>query len=400
MNCNNYNVLLEKFLEGTLTPEEETLLRQHEDECPVCAARRAALDNLPDLLSGLKDDVPPLPEDFHQGWMSQVEKTAMKHKPYQRKPWLRALSAAAAVMFVIGGTLLTRDRLSPMQNVSETPFMPQTAAYNDSAAPDVNRGLARSSMMDATAEMDMESSMDAAMDMAAPAEGNTSITEKKIIRTVNLTISTQDYDGSLARVKALCADADGWISYVWESTGAIRRSASLTLRIPSDKLDDFLTTSDTLGRITSREERADDVTEAYQDTAAQLTTQQALMERLQSLITSTADLSDLLKLESKIASTQYEIDRLQSSLSATDRKVDYATVDVSLREEIPADSITDPGITFGQRLSDAIFSGWTAFTDFLQDMGVFLAAALPFIAIVAVLWAVFHFIRKARKRKE
>ena len=82
-----------------------------------------------------------------------------------------------------------------------------------------------------------------------------------------------------------------------------------------EKLDELLAGAEGYGRVISRTETAEDVTESYQDTAARLATQQAKMERLQALMNDTASLSDLLELESAIADTQYTIDSLQSRLN-------------------------------------------------------------------------------------
>ena len=178
-----------------------------------------------------------------------------------------------------------------------------------------------------------------------------------------------------------------------------QQQMQLTLRVPAEKLDAFLEGAGGAGRVTRREESAYDVTESYYDTKARLETQQALMARLQALVTDAADLSDLLALESQIADTQYQIDALQSRLNSTDRQVDYATVNVSLREEIPSDSITDVEMTLGQRIGHALTTGWDIFTSFLGDTAVFLVAALPFLALVAVAWIVVRMIRRSRRRK-
>ena len=151
--------------------------------------------------------------------------------------------------------------------------------------------------------------------------------------------------------------------------------------------------------MTRREESADDVTESYYDTKARLETQQALMARLQALVTDAADLSDLLALESQIADTQYQIDSLQARLNSTDRQVDYATVNVSLKEELPSDSITDVEMTLGQRIGHALTTGWEIFTSFLGDTAVFLVAALPFLALLAMAWIIIRLVRRSRRHK-
>ena len=226
-------------------------------------------------------------------------------------------------------------------------------------------------------------------------------TEQKIIRTVSLTLGTQAYEQSLESLRSQCESLGGWVSYSSESamSSGLRR-AYLTLRIPAEQLDEYLSGTTGLGRVISREESATDVTESYYDTQARLETQQALMARLQALVTDAADLSDLLTLESQIAETQYQIDRLQSSLNSTDRQVSYATVDVTLREETASSDITDGEKSLGQRILSALETGLEAFLDFLSDMAVFLAAALPFILLVAVVWIAVKLIRRAIKRRK
>lgn len=342
------------------------------------------MDLLDQELKSLREDVPPMPEDFHAGWMKQVEEEAMQ-KPSKKVSLSRILSVAAAAVFIIGGTLMTRDELAPAK------YAQQNYSYSESAT-----GTSYS-MRGASNEMASYDTGSVMMTKSTSDTAAAASSEQKIIRTASLTISTQTFEESLAALKQMCSDAGGWVSYSSESAGSERRTASLTMRIPAEQLDSFLTGAGGAGRITWRSESADDVTESYYDTKARLETQQALMARFQALITDAADLSDLLALESQMADTQYQIDALQASLNSTDRQVDYATVDVSLREEIPSDSITDADLTLGERIAHAIQTGWEAFTDFISDMAVFLAAALPFMAVVAVLAIVVKLIRKRKK---
>lgn len=349
-------------------------------------------DKLDQDLRSLQEDVPPMPEDFHTGWMTKVEEEAMQ-KNTKRTSWTRILSVAAALVFVVGSTLLTRDDLAPSKSAQEEYGYTSYGATNGYSLR--GAGSASNTVYNSEASYDggtvmmTKSTSDMAVEEATEA--------KKIIRTASLSITTQTYEESLAYLKQLCEEKGGWISYTYENADSDRRTASLTMRVPSAELDAFLTGAGDTGRITWRSESADDVTESYYDTKARLETQQALMARLQALVTDAADLSDLLALEAQIADTQYQIDRLQASLNSTDQQVDYATVDVSLREELPADSLTDVEKSLGERIMNAIETGWEAFTDFLSDTAVFLAAALPFIAVAAMLVIVVKIIKKRRK---
>ena len=353
---------------------------------------------LRDALSGLNEEVPPMPEGLHAAWMQKVEEDMEDkriEKTRTRKSITRFLSVAAAMVFVIGGTLLTRDDLAYGMKADQAAYMEnasmKAASYAFGAAYD--EAVEEEYAMDTGAGVMMTMSRSA--NAAAPAEAPS---EKKIIRSASLTLVTQEYDEALAVLKSDCEGQGGWIESSDESTNSRTglRTAYLTLRVPQDSLDAYLGSTEGLGRVTNRSESSQDVTASYQDNQTRLNTQLALMERLQALITESGDLSDLLALESQIAETQYQIDSLQSSLNRTDRQVSYSTVSITLREE-KAPELTDTTVSFGDRILSAIQTGWEAFTTFLGDMVVFLMAALPFIAIVAAVVIVVKLFKRRKK---
>ena len=173
----------------------------------------------------------------------------------------------------------------------------------------------------------------------------------------------------------------------------------MTLRIPADRTDAFLNDATAAEgcRVTRREETVEDVTESYYDTASRLTSQETLLERLRSLTTEAASLTELLELESKIAETQATIDRLKASLNHTDDQVAYSTVSLTLYEEVPEKKAVDPQMTFGQRLAAGLKAGLKTLGGFLQQAAVILAAMLPFAALAAVIGLIVRLVVKKRK---
>ena len=366
---------------------------------------------LRDALSGLNEDVPPMPENLHAAWMQKVEDDMAETKSGKTrtmKNLTRWLSVAAAVVFVFGGTLLTRDDLNSAllrrtledsyeAIVEENDSLMLRAAQATEYAEDIalyTTETAENGVMLTSAKRSKDTG---AVITGAGAE-ETVATDKKIIRTASMSIATQTFEDSLNNLRASCEEQGGWIESSSESVNSYSglRTAYLTLRVPQDMLDAYLAGTEGLGRITSRSESATDVTASYQDTATRLSTQLALMERLQALITESGDLSDLLALESQIADTQYMIDSLQSSLNATDRQVAYSTVSITLQEERTVE-LTDNSVSFGDRIVSAVQVGFEGLIGFLGDAVVFLVAALPYIAIVAVAAIVIKVIRKRRK---
>ena len=378
---------------------------------------------LRDALSGLNEDVPPMPEDLHAAWMQKVEDDMTEkrtEKTLNRKAFTRFLSIAAALVFIIGGTLLTREDMTlwtapdaldaeyqtlQTENTSFTSRAMPAAEYDDAMT--VYDGAATAGGGDILPRASMKGmSLNGAepMEDAAIAEEGAvepAAAEKKIIRTARLTIYTQTFEMSYENLRALCEADGGWIEASNESTNSHTglRTATLTLRVPQEALDGYLAGAGELGRITSRSETATDVTASYQDMQIRLDTQLALMERLQGLIPESADLSDLLALEAQIADTQYQIDALTASLARTDRQVTYSTVNVTLYEET-APALTDTSVSLGDRIAGALHVGLTALADFAQDMLIFLVAALPFIGVVAVVVVILYVVRRIRRRNK
>ena len=76
------------------------------------------------LLDQMAEDVPPMPADFHDNWMSAIRDEAKQNVPVmeekeEKKPvslvrWTRILSVAAMFVFLIGGTLLYRNTKGTM----------------------------------------------------------------------------------------------------------------------------------------------------------------------------------------------------------------------------------------------------------------------------------------------
>lgn len=362
-------------------------------------------DTLLNELSDLRDDAPPMPEDLHAAWMRRVEETPMNENTtpikVRRLPrgLTQFLAAAAALVFLIGGTAITKDALSPAEkaSVSREAPMYKTMASNDTSFQADRTMLAASGNSAEAPAVDYAYEEDAVM-LTADTEAAGVEQPSKIIRSASLGLNTTDFDTAYDDLRARCTQMGGWISYTSTNTNRSGlRTAWLTLRIPADQLDAFLSTTGDVGRVVSSSESADDVTASYYDTAGRLASKQALLDRLLSLATDAADLADLLSLESKIAEVQLDIDRLRGNLNHTDSQVSFATVDITLAEEADADAMQVREKTLLERMVSAITVGWQGLISFLGDMLVFLVAALPALIVLAAVIVIVHIVREKKR---
>lgn len=334
------------------------------------------------------DDVPPMPEDLHGRWMERIAHEPQE-APVKRPAWrtqiTRVAAWAAAAVFIITGATVTagsldRNLAKPEEQAGGMVMYSRSTANSGNAYDGYDTGM----MLTAGAP-----TADAAVNETQP---------RKIIRTVSMTIAAEDFPGALSGLKDACSASGGWVEMVSESGETGRRRAWLTLRVPADQVDAFLAGIGGTGRVTSRSETSLDVSDSYYDTEARLRSQQALLDRLMELVPMAESLDDVLALEKQIADTQLEIERLTGILMQTDRQVDYATVEITLQEETPAEQAADTQLSLGERLQAALTTGAETFLGFLQDAAVWLVSALPFAAVAVIIRIAVRLIIRRRKK--
>ena len=385
MNCKEFSNLLDDYLDGMLSEEEELRLRAHAQECTECAALLSLRRDCRKM-----DENIQVPDEFSAGWRRMVREESMLEKKTQKKKnWQNWLAAAAAVVFVLGGTLLTRDQFGKK---GETGYDTYGAAlYDNGASYDMQTSLKRSAP-DAINYAVMDANVYAA-------EESANVKAEKIIRTVSFTLKTLEYERDLEKIQETAAEMGGRMEYLsanGEDGGTALRSAHLTLRIPSEKLDEFISGAQGIGKLTSMTQQSQDVSEAYYDTQARLETQLQKMERLQILMKDAENIADLIEIESAIADTQYWIDHYTGQKNHYDDQVDYSTVSVSLQEIRVAE---EEEISLWQRMISGLRDSLAGGVAFLGDLMVFLMAAAPWLMITGIAIFVVKKIGKRRKEK-
>lgn len=347
-----------------------------------------------------------VPAGYKAAWRDAVkreEPSDMNPSPAFSRFRRAALPIAAAAVLVVG-TLVT-GVLSP-----RTSNTLQSASVNETAptAGNVYKTAGVYENYEYQESADIAFAAAPASDYAtsstmAEGYGEAAVDEsmsdnRKIVRTVSLTLSSVDFDQDYAAVLSLTESSGGYASSVnMYSQQAGKRTASFELRIPAVSLDGFLSGLEGIGRVTERYETATDMTTQYTDTELRLKTQQDKMTRLQELLLKAETVEDLLYIESEIADTQYEIDRLGTALRGIDRQVDYATVSVYLREQTPIDTAVAEELTVGERIANGLKATLNWLGGFFENMFVFLIAAAPVLVPLIAVYIIVRVVRKHRK---
>ena len=222
-----------------------------------------------------------------------------------------------------------------------------------------------------------------------------------MVYTASIQAETQDYDACTAALEELVDRLGGYLEYASsDSRGDGSRSASYTVRVPAKEFRGFLKTVGEISHVTSQDQNAENISERYYDTESRLETQKTKMERLQTLLSKAENMEDIIDLENAISETEYQIEQLTGSLRHYDSLVDFATIDVRLREVLRLSTVEEAPPTFGSRLGNAFTDGLRGFGDFLQGLAIFLAYNWLWLLFLGlVLLAVVKLSKRAQARR-
>lgn len=227
-------------------------------------------------------------------------------------------------------------------------------------------------------------------------------TEQKLIKTVNMSAETTEFDTLVAEIRAKTESAGGYVenSDVGGDYGMdMTRYAYLVLRIPADKLDDFVGEIKDASNVRSFGESTEDVTLQYTDLDTHIKALREELDALFSMMEQATSMKDILSIQSQITDVRYEIESYESQLRVYDNQVTYSTVYLDLYEVSRERSTA--GKTFGERVkakfNDNLYQVGQGFQNFMVGLLGGLPILIPIVVICIVVIVVFRKFWKRRK---
>ena len=336
----------------------------------------------------------PVPESFETGWWADIrreESMQNMNKVNWNGMWKRIAPALCALVLVAGG-LWAGTLEDSVENL--TAYETAAVTSSRSMSGSTNSLSAKYSLMSSTEEAAYDA---AGYDYGVTTYGAVQQEDRKLVRTADLTICTDAFDAAVEQVEAAVNELGGYIENLYQYGENVRR-LSLSMRVPSEKLDEFLARMDGAGRVTSRSETTTDMTVQYSDNQARLDTLYQKRDRLNELLVKAENVSDLIEIESAIADTQYQIESYETSQRSIDRQVDMSAVTVTLVEEEQA--ADNPELTLGQRIRAGFIASINGLAELGRNIIVFIVMAAPVAVPLAAIWIVWRMVRKMRRNRK
>ena len=229
-------------------------------------------------------------------------------------------------------------------------------------------------------------------------------TSRKLIRTVNLDVETEDFETLMEKLEGHIAALGGYIEQSDISGNSIqsnysRRRAYMTIRIPSTELDQFISSVEADGNITNKSETTSDVTLQYSDLESRKKTLTLEQDRIWELLEKADTLEAVIALEERLSEINYELESMESRLRLYDNQVEYSTVYVNV-EEVKIYTPTAP-LTIGERITKGFAQNVENMKEFAVDVMVLVITSIPiWVPILFIAVIVFVIVKRKTAKHE
>jgi hypothetical protein len=239
-----------------------------------------------------------------------------------------------------------------------------------------------------------EPSYDSATDLAKSEEAYNSVTgqtqERMVIENADLAIVVTDPKTRMAEISKLANDMGGYVvsSNLYETytnMGKEVPEASVTIRVPSEKLDEVLASIKEGAVDVQYENRSgQDVTNVYVDLQSQLKAKQAAEQQLLKILDKAETAEDVLAIYLQLESIQTQIEQLKGQIKYYEESAALSSVSVRLIAEESTQPIEIGPWTPQGAAKDAVEDLIRFMQNFAEFLIYFVISVLPSLILIAI----------------
>lgn len=269
------------------------------------------------------------------------------------------------------------------------------------------------------AAMDMEIYEEAAPEMEetvveSTEDGSpTSSTEdylasQKLIYTCDVDLQTLEFQNTMDALDALIEKYDGFVEsesvsdndHGWYYSDYQKNNGTLeayvTMRIPTQNYEEFLSEVEGQGKLMNKSERVTNITKSYNDTSTTIEVLEKEEDMLLDMMNRAETIEDMIHVEERLSNVQRQLAIYRSNLYGMDIDIAYSTINVSV-QEVMEYTYKPIETTFLQRIWDACKDSVDEFLDACEDLLIFVIYVFPYAIIVLVI-VLIVLVKKSKKK--
>jgi len=230
------------------------------------------------------------------------------------------------------------------------------------------------------------------------------VSERMIIRTVELAMYVKDVEASFNEIQRLAEEMGGYVvrANTWHQEEYLR--ASLTIRVPAQRLEEALESIRAMATEVERESTSGkDVTEEYTDLEARLRNLEATEKELRELLVTvrqrTGKAEDILAVYRELSNIRGQIEQLKGRMQYLEQMSAMATITIELTPDVLSRPLTvgrwQPRGTAANAVRALI-----RVLRFFVDAGIWLViVGLPVLALIAIPIVILIVVIRAWRRR-
>ncbi len=228
--------------------------------------------------------------------------------------------------------------------------------------------------------------------------------ERKLIKTVDMSVETKAYDTLLETLDNQIAIAGGYVENFNSYNGSMYygskglRYADMTIRIPKDQLATFLDIVSGISNVVNRSENVEDITLTYVDLKSHKEALVVEQTRLLELLEIAESIEDIIVIEERLSNVRYHIGSMESQLRTYDNKVDYSTVRLNINEVQDLTPVLEE--TVWERITAGFTNSIKNIAEGFVEIGVWFMINIPYILIWAVVITLIIVLARLSFRKK
>ena len=240
------------------------------------------------------------------------------------------------------------------------------------------------------------------------AASQTADPNEKIVYTADASIETLEFDKTMDTITALLERCGGYIqrsslaggSYQDTVRGTAYRSASLTVRVPSENFAAFTEGFGDAGTVLYVNTSQSNITQQYFNTKTRLDALNVEHARLLEFLAQAETVSDMLEIESRLSEIEWQIDSYTTSLQGMQRDVDYSTVTIRVQEVEKITEIEPAHQSYWEKTFSGLKATISAIGEFFTELFSGIIIILPILVLFAIIAVVVILIIRRHRRKK
>jgi len=238
---------------------------------------------------------------------------------------------------------------------------------------------------------------------AAEAITESNLQSRKLIKTVNMTVQTEDFDNLLVTVNNKIKALGGYVENVTtDNSVKENRYSNLTIRIPEDQLDAFVANVSSETNVIYRNDYVQDVTLTYVDMESHKKVLETEQETLLKLMEQATNIEDIITIEGRLSDVRYQIESMESQLRTYDNQINYSTVYLYITEVARITPIAEQDTL--SKIKVGFINSYYNVIDGLKSFGVNFIINIPYIivwiVIIGLILLVILILRRAMRKRE